>query len=72
MAGRLAATDREVLLVWVASQASIWVVAGAVGWIFATSGMVVPLLDRWQQWDFHHYWGIALAGGYEGDPTGVP
>ena len=64
-------TDRDAVLAWLASRASIWVVAGAVGWLFAANGLVVPLLDRWQQWDFHHFWGIALYG-YGGEPTGVP
>jgi hypothetical protein len=64
-------TDRDAVLVWLASRASIWVVAGAVGWLFAANNVVVPVLDRWQQWDFHHFWGIALYG-YGGEPTGVP
>jgi hypothetical protein len=64
-------TDRDALLAWLASRMSVWVVAGAVGWLFAANGLVVPLLDRWQQWDFHHFWGIALYG-YGGEPTGVP
>ncbi len=68
---RVHPTDRDAVLVWLASRASIWVVAGAVGWLFAVNGLVVPLLDRWQQWDFHHFWGIALYG-YGGEPTGVP
>ncbi|HET6917893.1 MAG TPA: hypothetical protein VFI46_00335, partial [Jiangellaceae bacterium] len=68
---RVHPTDRDAVLAWLASRASIWVVAGAVGWLFAVNGVVVPLLDRWQQWDFHHFWGIALYG-YGGEPTGVP
>jgi hypothetical protein len=68
---RVHRTDRDAVLVWLASRASIWVVAGAVGWLFTANGLVVPLLDRWQQWDFHHFWGIALYG-YGGEPTGVP
>ncbi|MET0700231.1 MAG: mannosyltransferase family protein, partial [Mycobacterium sp.] len=68
---RINQTDRDAVLAWLASRASIWVVAGAVGWLFAANGLVVPLLDRWQQWDFHHFWGIALYG-YGGEPTGVP
>ncbi len=68
---RVHPTDRVAVLAWLASRASIWVVAGAVGWLFAVNGVVVPLLDRWQQWDFHHFWGIALYG-YGGEPTGVP
>lgn len=68
---RLPALDREVLGVWLASRVSIWVIAGATGWMFAQGQDVVPPLDRWQQWDFHHYWGIALHG-YGGEPTGVP
>ena len=64
-------TDRDAVLVWLASRASVWVVAGAVGWLFATEVGVQPLLARWQQWDFHHFWGIALYG-YGGEPTGVP
>jgi hypothetical protein len=67
----LPATDREALALWVTSRLGLWVVAGAVGWFFAADDTVAPLLDRWQQWDFHHYWGIALAG-YGGEPTGVP
>ena len=70
-ARRLSTTDRDAMLVWLASRASIWMIAGAVGWLFAVNGVVVPLLDRWQQWDFHHFWGIALYG-YGGEPTGVP
>ena len=71
-ARRLHPTDRDALLIWLASRASVWVVAGAVGLLFATSdGGVVPLLDRWQQWDYHHFRGIALHG-YGGEPTGVP
>ncbi|MGH8775595.1 MAG: mannosyltransferase family protein [Jiangellaceae bacterium] len=73
-AGRLRAatrpTDRDALLIWVASRASVWVIAAAVGWLFTSNG-VVPLLDRWRQWDFHHFEGIAVHG-YDGDPTGVP
>jgi Mannosyltransferase (PIG-V) len=63
--------DRDALLIWLASRASVWVVAGAVAWLFAVDGLVVPMLDRWQQWDFHHFWGIALYG-YGGEPTLVP
>ncbi len=72
MRDRLSALDRETIGVWLASRVSIWVVAGATGWMFAEQGQdVVPALDRWRQWDFHHYWGIALEG-YGGEPTGVP
>ncbi|MGH8826120.1 MAG: mannosyltransferase family protein [Jiangellaceae bacterium] len=71
--GRLRPVDHDALKIWLASRVSIWVIAGSVGYMFATAGEgIVPLLDRWQQWDFDHYWGIALAGGYEGSPTGVP
>lgn len=59
------------LALWLLSRASLWVVAGAAGWLFAAGPDVPALLDRWQQWDFHHYWGIALYG-YGGQPTGVP
>jgi hypothetical protein len=68
---RVRPTDRDALLIWLASRASVWVVAGAVAWLFATGAVVVPMLDRWQQWDFHHFWGIALYG-YGGEPTLVP
>lgn len=69
---RLRLVDRDSLSLWLMSRASIFVVAGSVGWVFANGGQVIPFEDRWRQWDFHHYWGIALQGGYEGDPTGVP
>ncbi|PSL01339.1 mannosyltransferase PIG-V [Haloactinopolyspora alba] len=69
---RLRGVDLDALGVWLASRVSIWVIAGTTGWMFATQGQgVVPALDRWRQWDFHHYWGIALHG-YGGQPTGVP
>jgi hypothetical protein len=69
---RLGAGDLEVLALWVVTRVGLWVVAGAAGWLFPSEGdRVPPLLDRWQQWDFHHYWGIALYG-YGGQPTGVP
>jgi hypothetical protein len=68
---RIRPPDRDALAIWLASRVSVWVVAGAAGWMFASSGVVVPLLRRWEQWDFHHYWGIALYG-YGGEPTGVP
>ena len=72
LVGRLRAVDRDALGAWVASRVSIWVIAGATGWMFVAQGQeVVPALDRWRQWDFHHYWGIALHG-YGGEPTGVP
>lgn len=72
LVGRLRDVDRASLGVWLASRVSIWVIAGATGWMFAAQGQnVVPALDRWRQWDFHHYWGIALHG-YGGEPTGVP
>ena len=64
--------DRAALGIWLASRfAVLVVVAGSAAWFFAPDGEVVPYLDRWQQWDFHHYWGIALWG-YADEPTGVP
>lgn len=72
LAGRLRDVDRDSLAIWLASRASMWVIAGATGWMFAVQGQqVVPALTRWEQWDFVHYWGIAI-NGYAGDPTGVP
>jgi hypothetical protein len=69
---RLRETDRDALLIWLASRVSILVVAGATGWLLIDSdGMVQPFLDRWVQWDFHHFSGIAEFG-YGGEPTGVP
>lgn len=69
---RVRATDRDALLIWLASRASILVVAGATGWLLLGSDQVVrPFLDRWVQWDFYHYRGIAEFG-YGGEPTGVP
>lgn len=60
------------LLIWLASRASIAVVAGAVGWLFVgADGRVTPWLDRWDRWDFEHFRGIAEFG-YGGQPTGVP
>ncbi|WP_203434185.1 glycosyltransferase family 39 protein [Jiangella asiatica] len=72
MLERLRPIERDALGIWLASRVSMWVIAGATGWMFVAEGQnVAPALDRWQQWDFHHYWGIAMYG-YEGDPTGVP
>ncbi len=70
---RLPVLDRDALGLWVLSRIAMWTVAMGAGYLFATAGAggVVPLLERWQQWDFHHYWGIALYG-YGGEPTGVP
>lgn len=68
----LRAIDRDALTIWLASRVSILVLAGSVGWVFAVNGeRVIPFADRWVQWDFHHYQGIALLG-YGGEPTGVP
>ncbi|TDC49038.1 hypothetical protein E1212_19475 [Jiangella ureilytica] len=72
LADRARAVDADSLAVWVASRVSMWVIAGATGWMFVAPGQdVVPALDRWQQWDFWHYAGIAVHG-YGGEPTGVP
>ncbi len=69
---RVRPTDRDALLIWLASRASVWVVAGAIGWLMAVSdSSVVPLLDRWRRWDFVHFEGIAIHW-YGGEPTGVP
>lgn len=68
---RLSTTDGHVLGLWLLTRAGLWIVAGVAGLLFARDGVVPPLLARWEQWDFHHYWGIALYG-YGGEPTGVP
>lgn len=69
---RLGAGDRDVLAIWLLSRVSIWVIASATGWLFAANGGdVVGWLERWVQWDFHHFRGIAVHG-YGGEPTGVP
>jgi Mannosyltransferase (PIG-V) len=68
----LAQTDREILLIWLASRVSMFVVAGAVGWLFVSDdNLVVSWLNRWERWDFIHFRGIAEFG-YGGEPTGVP
>lgn len=64
--------DREILLIWLASRVSVFVVAGAVGWLFVgADDQVVSWLSRWERWDFVHFRGIAEYG-YGGEPTGVP
>lgn len=69
---RLAPPDREVLLIWLASRILVFVVAGAVGWLFVGADQqVLPWADRWARWDFIHFRGIAEFG-YGGEPTGVP
>lgn len=69
---RVNATDRDALLVWLASRVSIVVVAATTGWLLLGPDQVVrPFLDLWVQWDFYHYRGIAEFG-YGGEPTGVP
>lgn len=62
--------DRDALLIWFASRASIFVVAWAIGWLVA-SDQDRAWRDRWAQWDFVHFQGIAEFG-YGGEPTGVP
>ncbi|TDD72230.1 hypothetical protein E1262_02595 [Jiangella aurantiaca] len=72
LAERVRAIDYDSLGIWLASRVSMWVIAGATGWMFVAQGQdVVPALDRWHQWDFWHYAGIAIHG-YGGEPTGVP
>lgn len=62
--------DLPALLVWGATRAALVAVAGLAPLLLGTD-RTVPFFERWAQWDFHHYWGIALWG-YAGDPTGVP
>ncbi|HEX6197915.1 MAG TPA: hypothetical protein VFZ37_18530 [Jiangellaceae bacterium] len=62
--------DRDALLIWLASRASVFVIAWAIGWLVA-SDQDRAWLDRWVQWDFIHFQGIAEFG-YGGEPTGVP
>jgi hypothetical protein len=64
-------TDLVALRVWLLSRVATWVVVGAGAWLFATNEQLVPLLQRWVQWDFHHLRAIADQG-YVGQPTGVP
>jgi hypothetical protein len=69
---RIPPGDRDVALIWLASRASMVVVAGAVGWLFVgADGEVTPWVERWARWDFVHFQGIAEFG-YSGQPTGVP
>ncbi|AYY15089.1 hypothetical protein EF847_22720 [Actinobacteria bacterium YIM 96077] len=64
--------DNDAIGIWILSRISMVVVAAATGWLFAVNGQdVIGWLDRWAQWDVHHYRGIAIHG-YEGQPTGVP
>ncbi|SDT68457.1 mannosyltransferase family protein [Jiangella sp. DSM 45060] len=72
LSDRVRGVDRDALGIWLATRVSMWVIAGATGWMFVAAGQdVVPALDRWQQWDYWHYLGIAVHG-YGGQPTGVP
>jgi hypothetical protein len=69
---RIPPGDRDVALIWLASRASMVVVAGAVGWLFVgADGEVTAWVERWARWDFVHFQGIAEFG-YSGQPTGVP
>ena len=71
---RLDARDRDVLVVWGAFLVGVWCLAGAAGWMVADRGVSTPelgWLERWGQWDFIHFQGIADVG-YGGRPTGVP
>ena len=56
------------------SRCCCWVVVliGASGYLFARTENLVPLLQRWVQWDFHHYRAIAEVGYDSGQPTGEP
>jgi Mannosyltransferase (PIG-V) len=64
-------TDVAALRIWLLSRIAAWALVGAGAWLFATNEQLVPLLQRWVQWDFHHLRAIA-AQGYAGQPTGEP
>lgn len=65
------ARDAAALRIWVLSRVATGLVVTAAAWLFATGPALVPLLERWRQWDAHHYIAIAESG-YRGRPTGVP
>jgi hypothetical protein len=64
-------TDAAALRIWLLSRIATWALVGAGAWLFATDEHLVPLLQRWVQWDFYHLRAIAEQG-YVGQPTGEP
>lgn len=65
----LTPTDVEVWMWWMLSRLGIFFIAVTAPWLFHTSD-AEPLpgfLDRWKQWDFHHYDRIAIYGYFDPD-----
>ena len=62
--------DAIALRYWLLSRIGVFVLVSAGAWLFAerrTDRTPVDYLDRWMQWDTHHYTTIA-QWGYDGAP----
>lgn len=68
---RLSAGDRVVLRFYLLSRLAIFAITAAGVWLFADRNAREPVgfVDRWTQWDTHHYVTIAKFG-YDGGPNG--
>jgi hypothetical protein len=63
--------DQVALKLWLLTRVTTYLLVGAAAWLFASGDSVrepVPYLDRWLQWDVHHFQTIAEFG-YGGDPA---
>ncbi|MGQ0845914.1 MAG: mannosyltransferase family protein [Sporichthyaceae bacterium] len=68
---RLRGGDVAALRLYALTRLAVFAVAAAGAWLFASSDSRRPVgfLDRWLQWDTHHYRTIAEFG-YDGGPGG--
>ena len=69
--GRLSNSDRAVLRLYGLTRIAIFAITAAGVWLFADRDAREPVgfVDRWTQWDTHHYVTIAKFG-YGGGPSG--
>ena len=62
--------DRTALKLWGLTRITTFLLVGAAAWLFdnrENATTPVPYVDRWVQWDVHHYQTIAEFG-YGGEP----
>jgi len=73
-APELARLDQVALKLWGLTRITTFLLVGAAAWLFDSrekAAAPVPYLDRWLQWDVHHFQTIAEFG-YGGNPETGP